>query len=128
MLRQTRLDTDTAAAIAHRNNIVPNQTPLNFPRKASRPHEPRCEQVKEARPRSTTASSKAAMMAVILTAEEGLGPASDWARIMWITRIAVVGRMASVPSPAGSIRGMAMSRVGLVTPGIVDEAKPGDSE
>ena len=110
LLRQTRFDTDTAAATAQRKSPMPNHIPLRPLRRLIQAHVPRYEQARPDKTTRTTASSKAAVIAVTRTAELGLGSAREWARMIWITRIAVVGRIASVPSPAGSIRGIAIPR------------------
>ena len=106
LLRQIMLATETAAATAHRNRPAPNQMPPKRRRRVIGAHDTRYEQANGVTTTRTTTSSVAATMAVILTADAGF--VIDCARIMWMTRTAVVERVAVVPSTAGRRRGITM--------------------
>jgi hypothetical protein len=106
-LRQMIVATDTAEATVHRAKPAPNHILLQHPRRALGAHGATWAMLRKGKATKMTASRTVATMAVILT--DGARSAGDRARMMWMPRMAVVGRNATAPSTAGTARGIAMS-------------------
>jgi hypothetical protein len=113
-------DTDTTVATVHTAKPASNHTLLHPFQCALGAHGTTCERLRNGTARKMTASKSAATIPVDLT--DDARSAGDRARIMWMPRMAVVGKNATAPSAAGTMRGIAIS------PGLPERRKTWDAE
>jgi hypothetical protein len=105
-LRYTILDADTAEATVHNGKPAPNQTPRSHLRLGA--HGAIWERLRKGMATKMTASRIAAPVAVVLT--DDARSAGERARMASMANMAVVGRNATAPSAAGTVRGIAIAQ------------------